>query len=109
MLNCENIYKVSILDVDFKLNKSYTPYINIMAETLDKNKMKINVCYYFSSRAKYFSYNELVNILNGFNIKFEDDNIFDSLEELIGKKVYLLKIPNYENKYQVFKDYNDID
>ena len=26
MLNCENIYRVSILDVVFKLNKNYTPW-----------------------------------------------------------------------------------
>ena len=62
MLNCENIYRVSILDVVFKLNKNYTPYIVLSAETLDENKMRIDACYYFTGRAKYFSYNELIDM-----------------------------------------------
>ena len=109
MLNCENIYRVSILDVVFKLNKNYTPYIVLSAETLDENKMRIDACYYFTGRAKYFSYNELIDILNKFNIEVEDDNLFNSLMKLKGKKAYLLKIPDYENKYQVLKDYNEVN
>lgn len=109
MLNCENIYRVSILDVVFKLNKNYTPYIVLSAETLDENKMRIDACYYFTGRAKYFSYNELIDILNSFNIEVKDDKILDSLMKLKGKKVYLLKIPDYENKYQVLKDYNEVN
>ena len=71
--------------------------------------MRIDACYYFAGRAKYFSYNELIDLLNKFNIEVEDDNLFNSLMKLKGKKVYLLKIPDYENKYQVLKDYNEVN
>lgn len=105
MLNCETLYRVTILDVVFKINENYTPYIDLIAETLDENKMRIDACYYFAGRAKYFSYNELTDILNKFDIEVKEDNILKSLEQLKGKEVYLLKVPNYENKYQVLKDY----
>ena len=71
--------------------------------------MRIDACYYFAGRAKYFSYNELIDILNSFNIEVEYDKILDSLMKLKGKKVYLLKIPDYEDKYQVLKDYNEVN
>ena len=51
----------------------------------------------------------IIDILNSFNIEVEDDKILDSLMKLKGKKVYLLKIPDYENKYQVLKDYNEVN
>ena len=109
MLNCENIYRVSILDVVFKLNRKLNLYIDLVAETLDDNKMIINARYYFTDKAKYFAYNELIDILNKFNIEIDNDNFLNSLAQLKGKNVYLLKIPDYENKYQVFKDYNSIN
>ena len=52
---------------------------------------------------------KLIDILNSFNIEVEYDKILDSLMKLKGKKVYLLKIPDYENKYQVLKDYNEVN
>lgn len=105
MLNCETLYRVTIQDVVFKINRNCTPYIDLITETLDDNKIRIDACYYFTNKSKYFSYNELTDILNKFDIEVKEDNIFKSLEQLKGKEVYLLKVPNYENKYQVLKDY----
>lgn len=106
MYECKELYRVTIEDVVLKLNRAHTPYINLITKTLDKNQLTINVNYFFTSKAKYFSYSELVNILKSFDIEIDEENILESLYQLIGKSVYLLRVPEYENKYQVFKDYN---
>ena len=106
MFNCKEIYRVTIEDVVFKLNKAHSPYIDLITKTLDEKELTINVSYYFTTKAKFFSYSELNDILDSFGIELNEDNIFDSLNQLIGKNVYLLRVPEYENKYQVFKDYN---
>ena len=106
MFNCKEIYRVTIEDVVFKLNKAHSPYIDLITKTLDEKELTINVSYYFTTKAKFFSYSELNDILDSFGIELNEDDIFDSLNQLIGKNVYLLRVPEYENKDQVFKDYN---
>lgn len=101
------VYRVSIKDVVFKLSRNYTPYIDIVAETLDENKLTISSSYYFTNKSKFISYNQLIDILNRFNIKVDEDNILNSLNLLKDKEVYLMEVPEYENKYQVLKDYKE--
>ena len=38
----EIIYRVSIKDITFNLSRNYTPYIDIVTETIDENKLIIN-------------------------------------------------------------------
>lgn len=104
-LNNEAVYRVTIKDIIFKLSRNYTPYIDIVTETLDDNKLVINSSYYFTNKSKYISYNQLVDILNKFDIKINEDDILNSLKFLIGKEVYLIE--ECENKYQILKDYKE--
>lgn len=104
-LNNELVYRVSIKDIGFKLSRNYTPYIDVVTETLDDNRLIINSSYYFTNKSKYISYNQLVDILNKFDIKIDEDNILNSLTLLKGKEVYLIE--EYENKYQILKDYKE--
>ena len=104
-VNNKVVYRVTIKDIIFKLSRNYTPYIDIVAETLDDNKLTINSSYYFTNKSKYISYNQLIDILNKFDIKVDEDNILNSLTLLKGKEVYLIE--EFENKYQIFKDYKE--
>ena len=101
----EIIYRVSIKDITFNLSRNYTPYIDIVTETIDENKLIINLSYFFTNKSKYISYIQLISILNKFNIEVGEDNIFDSLTLLKGKTVYLME--EYDNKYKILKDYKD--
>ena len=47
MFNCKEIYRVTIEDVVFKLNKAHSPYIDLITKTLDEKELTINVSYYF--------------------------------------------------------------
>ena len=69
MKNSDVIYNGIIKDINFKLCRNYTPYIEILVETLDVNKALISSCYYFTDKSKYLSYNELSNLLEYFDIK----------------------------------------
>lgn len=106
MKNSDVIYNGIIKDINFKLCRNYTPYIEILVETLDVNKALISSCYYFTGKSKYLSYNELSNLLEYFDIKVEDE-ILSSLNSLIGKEVYLIKNPDFESKYKILKDYKE--
>lgn len=101
------IYKVCITDITVKLCRNYTPYIEIKTETLDSNYEVMKSLYYFSNKAKYFSYKELTNLLNMFNIETDEEHFFNSLNQLIGKEVYLTEMPNIETKYQIYVDYKE--
>lgn len=105
----KTIFKATILGVVFKLSRNHTPFIDLVAVTTDGSKEMIDVCYYFADRSKYFSYKELTEVLNDFDIEFDEDNILNSLVQLKGKEVYLMEMPKYENKYRVLKDYKDIN
>lgn len=109
MSESKTIFKATILDVVFKVSRNHTPFIDLVAETTDENKEKIDACYYFTDRSKYFSYRELTEVLNDFDIDVDEDNFLNSLVQLKGKEVYLIEMPTYENKYRVFKDYKDIN
>ena len=105
----QTIYKATILDVVFKVSRNHTPFIDLIAETTDGIKERIDACYYFADRSKYFSYKELTEVLNDFDIEVDEENILNSLTQLKGKEAYLIEMPKYENKYRVLKDYRDIN
>lgn len=104
-LNNEVVYRVTIKDIIFKLSRNYTPYVDIITETLDDNKLTISSSYYFTNKSKYISYNQLVDLLNKFDIQIDEDDILKSLNLLKGKEVYLIE--EFENKYQILKDYKE--
>lgn len=106
MQNNDVIYNGIIKEISFKLCRNYTPYIEIIVETLDVNKVLISSCYHFTDKSKYLSYNELSNLLEYFDIEIKDD-ILISLNSLIGKEVYLIKNPDFESKYKILKDYKE--
>lgn len=108
-MDSETIYKATILDVVFKISRNHTPFIDLIAETDDDSKRKIDACYYFADRSKYFSYKELTKILNDFDIEVDEENILNSLVHLKGKEIYLIEMPKYENKYRISKYYKDIN
>lgn len=106
MKNNVVIYNGIIKEINFKLCRNYTPYIEIVVETLDVNKVLISSCYHFTNKSKYLSYYELSNLLEYFDIEVKD-NILDSLNSLISKEVYLIKNPDFESKYKILKDYKE--
>ena len=98
---------VTIENIEIGFSKSNIPYIAIITKVLNSSSVdSIRARYNFSKRDKEFAYNELLNLLDYYDIKLNRKNILESLNQLIGKNVYLLRVPEYENKYQVFKDYN---
>jgi hypothetical protein len=103
------IYGVKIKEIAFRVSNNFSPYIDIITETMDDNNLTINASYYFTNKSKYISYVQLSELLGQYGMKIEPikSDIIKDLDSLIGKEVYLQKDPNYKDKYIIFKDYKE--
>lgn len=103
----KKIYQAILTDVSLGLNKNFTPYVELKFETCDNNKLSLSSKYYFTSKSKYFSYKELSDLLVAFEVSTATDSMFDDLKNIIGTKMYLMKIKDLDFKYDILIDYKE--
>ena len=104
----KEIHQVTLTDVSLGLNNNFTPYVELKFETCNNNnKLNLSSKYYFTSKSKYFSYKELSDLLIAFGIPTATDSLFDDLKNIIGTKMYLMKIKDLDFKYDILIDYKE--
>lgn len=92
---------VTIENIEIGFSKSNIPYIAIITKVLNSSSVdSIRARYNFSKRDKEFAYNELLNLLDYYDIKLNRKNILESLNQLIGIKCLLLRTQENHERYR---------
>lgn len=88
-----------IENIEVGFNKVNIPCIIITVRVIDGEERIIKPIYSFIKSDKEFSYKVLSELLSYYDIKINRKNILESLNQVIGKKVKIIRTPYDWNKY----------